>query len=436
MTTEIWTHPRRSGMTNEVKFKPIFETTGLKELPDKNKFQNLYLIATKRNNYTYEGAPAGKIPVDEGYLYLDEKENKLYYSCNMYNNPEYLFDWDKSLAKGRDCNEYHALFTPDGDVIFFYRPYNNARENPIFYPAGDYNNPEIVDFGDHEKPFSFLWDNGYDFDYKQNFFIFAEYRTWNLDHVGSPLYIWKVEKPYNDPANWRIVDTWYHTHYNNPTEVHPNKAIGHFHTLNRDFYSGEWIASTGDMEEQCRIITSRDDGESWEEVPTPGGQMVRMVGFIFLKDAIYWQTDSTGKNHKLYKVLRDSEGYPDFSNIIKVCDLSETGEAGYCTAYMRSPHGLLFLDRTEPRRDGLLDFYFYSFEFEKPFHLGTYNRVEGDQEGRHGFPVLAYTHYQSPYEDGIICGSTTKTKPFTLDILDNTEGNLKGVLKIKVVRVQ
>lgn len=444
---DIWTRPPQKDnlepLVIENIYKAEFETAKLKTPINSINTNNLYLIATKKNNMYYSENPNGQIPFDEGYLYLDEVTQKLYYSKGTYDNAEYLCDWNKSIANNLNCQDYHCTITKDGDLIFMRRPYqNNTRSNPIIYPNGDYNNPKMIDFGDRIKPFSFVIDNAIEHSYNKDFFIFGEYRGWNKAEDNSELYIWKVTKPYDNPDNWRRVDTWHIRHYESGDGPNPNREIGHFHTANFDFYSGAWIVSTGDVGHQCRFLVSKDDGETWVDQNTGGGQRSRTVGMIFTKDAMYYQTDSTRADHALYKVNRGVDGYLDFSNLIKICNLSQTGEAGYCTALMRDPYGLLFIDRMESRIDlsNTISLYFYSLDDEKLYKLGTYNAIEEytnfDSEGRYGLPPTAFTHYQPPNDDGIIMGSTSKTKPFLIDILNNNAEKLIGNIKMKIVRVR
>ena len=403
---------------------------------------NLYLIAIKADNTFYEDAPNGRTPTPKGYLYLDQRRQKLYYSVGFYDKPEYLCDWDFTLAGNQQCEAWHCTITKDGDLIFLRRPYNNrVRQNPIIYPHDDYNNPYVIDFGDDVKPFSFVTDNAVDHYYNGDFFIYGEYRGWSAEDNDTELYIWKVSKPYNTPASWRRVFTQYVRHSSSPEGPHAGQEIGHFHSVNWDFYSGAWIASSGDVGYQCRFFMSTDNGETWQTVTNSNflGQASRTVGVIFTKDGLYYQTDSTGANHCLYFVGRDSDGYPDFTTQTKICDLSQGGAAGYATALLENPYGLVLIDRMEGGPEGVdtLPLYFYDLKNNNLVKLIDAKAIEGYQEydypGRFGLPMLAYTHYQSPYETGIIMGGTLVTKPFTLALAGNKSKIVLGVVKEDII---
>lgn len=403
---------------------------------------NLYLIAVKVDNTYYAEEPNGRTPTPKGYLYLDQRRQKLYYSVGFYDKPEYLCDWNSEIADGQQCEAWHCTITKDGDLIFLRRPYNNrTRQNPIIYPHGDYTHPYVIDFGNDIKPFSFVTDNAVDHSYNGDFFIFAEYRGWSAEDNDTELYIWKVVKPYNTPSCWTRVFTQYVRHYNSSEGPHAGQEIGHFHTVNWDFYSGAWIASSGDADYQCRFFMSKDDGETWQTVTNSSfyGQASRTVGVIFTAEGFYYQTDSTKTKHCLYFVGRDEDGYPDFSTQTKICDLSQSGAAGYVTALMREPYGLVLIDRMEAGPQGVdtLPLYFYDLKNSQLVHLIDAKAIEGydqyEYSGRFGLPALSYTHYQSPYETGIIMGGTIVTKPFTLALAGNMKDLIVGVLKEEIV---
>ncbi len=421
-------------VSESVQPKVSFESATIVNGITENHTNNLYLIAVKHTN------KYGQLPTYHGYLYLNEVEQKLYYSANKYDNPIYLCDWNSTVANGLSCKEYHCTITPQGDIIFMRRPYNNTiRSNPIIYPHNDYDNPYVIDFGDSIKPFSFVIDNAIDYSPNNDFFMFGEYRGWNEADNDTELYIWKVSAPYNTVDCWQRVLTKYVRHFNSDEGHHIGNEIGHFHTCNYDFYSGNWIVTTGDLEYQVKIFVSSDNGVTWVDQNVDGGQYVRTVGFIFTKDYAWYQTDSTVTNHALYRVPRNvNTNALEFANIEKVCNLSANGEAGYCTAYIREPNGLLMLNRMEEKviEDDIVKLEFFSLDENKLYILGEYKVIDGytnfDYQGRYGFPVQAYTHYQPLNSDGIICGGTVLTKPFLLDILGNNKDKLIGNLKIRV----
>jgi hypothetical protein len=414
------------------KFVAEFATS--KQLPNISDSidLNLSLIAIKT-------IQKGNTPPDTvGYLYLNESSQKLYYSKAIFNNPEYLCDWDSSLSDGSSCQNYQATITKDGDIIFLK---NWTRGNPIIYPANDYNNPYVVDFGELLKPCCWLNNTGIDHSPTNDYFVFGEYTTHKLadEQNNDPRNIWKVTKPYNNPSNWQIKHSFKHVYFTSPESDEPGNEIGHIHTIIRDFYSGAWYCSTGDIDRHCRVWESLDEGETWYEVASVG-QKWRALGMIFTKDSAYWGTDAGGTEHALYKVDRNPiTGVLDFTNLTLITSLflsPEQTQRTYSNHLLREPHGLLFLDRAEPRPDNKLDLFFWSFKYERLFTVGTYDRVENgdilEVEGRHGFGNQVATIYQPTLEDGIITGGGSVVRPMTLDLLNNRVDNFLGNIKIKI----
>jgi hypothetical protein len=401
------------------------------------------LIATKKNNQYFAEEPYGQIPFDEGYLYLDEYNQKLYYSETTWDRAEYLCDWNKSIADGLTCENYQCTITKQGDLIFMRNPVKSkARCNPIIYPHTDYNNPKVIDFGGDIKPFGVSDCTGRDVSFNDDFFMFGDYRTWDENDNDTELYIWKVTSPYDTKECWKRVHTMYFRHYNSGKGSRPDKEIGHFHTCQFDHYSGAWLASTGDIGWQCRILMSKDNGVTWVDQNLGGGQYVRLCGFVFTKDAVWYQTDSTLSDHALYRALRDANGYPDFTTLEKVCQLSSNTEAGYSTALLRDPYGLLFIDRVEAMSENevpeTMEMSFYSFEDNTLYCVGKFapfeNFAKYDTPLRYGMPQTTFTGYQSPCVDGIVMGTTSNFKAFTLDVLNNNEHKVLGNVKISLKR--
>lgn len=451
--SEIWTRPRKVEIPEipEVKPKFVAEFTTARlprELGDSNN-RNLSLIAKKT-------IQEGDTPPDTvGYLYLDENTQKVYYSAGIFNKPEYLFDWDLELSGGTECQYYNAIITPAGDIIFMR---NRMRQNPIIYPADNYNEPYLIDFGNNLKPYAPETDTGYEFHPSGDYFILGEYTNHKIEDEenNDPRIIWKVTKPFDNPDNWQIKHSFKHVYFSSPVSDEPDREIGHIHTVVRDFYTGVWYCSTGDIDRHCRVWESIDEGETWHEVAkdkvalssdgtwkevVSSGQAWRAFGMIFTKDAAYWGTDAHGINvHALYKVDRNPEtGLLDFSTITFLANLDLTQgqpQPTYNTCYMRDPHGLLFLDRAEPRSDHKLDLLFWSFKYNELFKLGTYNRIPNESaNNRSGWGNQAVTQYQPTAEDGIILGAGSHIRRNKMDVLNNRITNRVGNMKIRIYEV-
>jgi len=423
----------------EPTFSIEMEMAGLPLDITEVKRNNLMLIAVKSGHYHTSVNPPIEQPTATGYLYLDESNQKLYYSSMKYDRPTFLCDWVSALAGGDTCELWQPTITKEGDVIFLKR---RSRANPVIYPASDYNNPKVIDVDSTGKdmPYGVLsTTNSINHQYHKDYFCFGEYDTHSINRNGQPFYIWKVSKPYDDPNNWRIVaDDWIYWHYQDVGgSGTPEKEISHWHTCEYDYFSGDWVATTGDKDLNCRVIVSEDDGETWVEKAS-GHQKYRSTGVVFLRDGAWYGTDSS--HHYLYHAKRTENGKLDWQNLIQVKRLdfisgAEGSQRTYDTCYVREPEGLLFLCRGEPRWDGKLDLPFYSFETKKLYNLGVYRVIEGEgDDGRYGWGNMCCTQYQSLYENGIICGSNSQERRIKMDVLNNSIENRIGNIKMKVVR--
>ncbi len=415
------------------KFALEVSTVEIPTTIDSFDTSRLSLIATKKDNYYNADNPPIQDPQDVGYLYLDERTDKLYYSAGKFDRPEYLFDWNTDIANGSPCKDWVPIITKDGDIVFLTQG-KIGRKQPIVYPTGDYANPIQIITTETTLPGGLTTDSGAVVACHADFFLWGEYQANGVSaYNGQPMRIWKVEKPYTSPANWRVVDTWFYSNTGAPWGQNPTREISHFHTVALDHYTGRYYANTGDLDAFCRVLESTDDGETWTEIASDG-QEWRTLGYIFTKEACYWAND--GSPHWLYKADRDVNGIIDFSTITRVVKLFENMEQAqrtYNTCLVREPYGLLLLDRAEPGTNGLFNVEFWSLEDEKLYTLAVYNSLKQDGD-RYGFGNQATTYYQSTQEDGIICGSSSYDRRMGLDILNNSPENRLGVTKIKVVR--
>lgn len=387
-------------------------------------------------------------PKYQAFLFIDDRTNKFYIADTALTTFAYAFDWDASLVSGESVHSYMATITADGDVIFF-RMWQ--RQNPILYPHGDYNNPVVIDFGSSVKPYGFLTSISC-VQFADGSFVFGEYAKHSAtdEQNNDRRNIWRVTKPYTNTANWTKAHSFKHVYYNNPVSDEPDNEIGHIHTVVYDFYSGRLICSTGDIDRHCRVWKSDDKGITWSELVS-NGQKWRSLGMVFTADCSYWATDSFTSAHILYKANRVN-GQIDFSTAARVThleptparDVGSSGEsyatqASYGLLLCRNPYGLLILDRAEPRPDGVLEIPFWSLDDEKLYTVATLGQsytatIDGYTETyRNGLCNQVITEYQPDALDCVLTGGGRKIRPNTTDILNNSESNYIGVLKIRIM---
>lgn len=395
----------------------------------------------------------GQIPNYTGYLYLDIATQKLYYSSNTPDNPKYLCDWNISIAGGYTCENFHAVITADGDIIFLR---NWIRQDPIVYPHEDYGSPFVVAFGESKKPYGFLMgSSAVAFD--DGSVVWGEYTTHKeKDEINNDgRCLWHLSKPYSDISKWEIRHTFKHVFFSSPQSDEPLNEIGHVHAVNYDWHKNVLYATTGDIDRHCRLWYSLDRGMTWQAVPgavgaTEGegigiGQRWRFTNMIFLEDYIYWCTDSFDELHTLQRVSRGDNGVVDATTITQVAFLESDmprgmTQATYATAYIREPNGLLILDRAEPRTDGILDVKFWSFEDNQMYIIKHIKRAKTDASSldtveRIGLPNQTTMQCEPQTGNFIMCGGGTVVRPHNTELFNNSRSNYVGALKLKVVKL-
>ena len=346
-------------------------------------------------------------PYPEGYLYTTAAPHKFLYARGAPEDMEFLADWNTGITWGGDKSpsRYTSFIAKNGDIICVARgdligdgPINpSARQNAIVYPAGDYANPVVVDFGAGVKPTAWGRHIGISEMPTGGAIFFAEYtRT-----CHEKMYIWKITPPYSNPANWtRMMDlTVGRTDENAPI------GLKHFHAMNYDPWSGALVATTGDDDAGAKIFVSTDQGATWVLQAEGSEKHCRLSHVVFMADGAYWATDSgaAGK-HFLLRAPRTS-GVPDFS-IQAQQELYEFSyvagnQATYNTILTRAPDGLLFLDRQDAPQTApvKMKVYFWSFEHSEMF-------VVAELEGASnlGFRVDAVNVYPPREGNFIVCG--------------------------------
>ena len=423
--------------TFSLKTSAISDTTLNSLYEEKETYPSLFGV--KMTNYRTKEKQYNTHPTPIGWLYHTyETPSRILYADGKPDNLEYLFTWKSELAfEGRSPEWYSPFITKNGDIIFVFRGEqlgvsytgNDGRQNPIVYPAGDYENPVLVDLGNGIKPTAWLQNAGADYIYNQDSFVFAEYTRVHHDTCN----VWKVSEPVTNPNNWRVVKTF---------ELSGHEQIGfkHAHTVNFDPWSERIYLTTGDDDSAAAIYESSDYGETWNMVlgeTSDAEKYCRLINFIFTENNVYWATDSGLPNkHFLFEIDRDANGVPDFTNIKELFKFPnyDSWQATYVSAYIEDPNGLLFLNRTDLGHNEPLDVYFWSFETSSMHVIAS---IDKSREGvPHGFRSQATNWYQSPSDGRIVCGfDFYKNNNFLLGNPYGYNRNMICNLALEVVRV-
>jgi hypothetical protein len=362
-----------------------------------------------------------------------------------------LFTWDPSLANNETCDKWACTITADGDVIFLR---DHQRQNPIIYPHDDYSNPYVVDFGASKKPYAWLVGSSV-VQFIDGTFCFGDYAYHSLtdEQNDDRRIIWKVSKPYNNPANWVQAHSFKHVYFRSSKSDEPDNEIGHIHAIMYDYVADDLYCTTGDIDRHCRMWISPDHGTTWSAVPGAvgttedvlyqrEGQKWRMTNAAFNDAGIWWGTDAENPYHKLWHCKRDANGHIDFNTLTEVADIEifdlQAGQSQrtYITALCRNPDGLLLIDRGEPRGDKL-NLSFYAFSASKLFVLGEFARATTDAstlepDERLGLPMQCTTIYSPQCENAVVTGGGMFVRPNSTGIFNNSRQNYVGTIKLTV----
>lgn len=80
--------------------------------------------------------------------------------------------------------------------------------------------------------------------------------------------------------------------------------VRHIHFVQWDDYEKCLWLGTGDLDHECRLMKSIDNGDTWEIVGE-GSQLWRAVGVSFTKDSLYWGTDAGSVSDPNYIIKMD-----------------------------------------------------------------------------------------------------------------------------------
>ena len=357
------------------------------------------MFGVKMSNERDKSRGYSETPRPVGWLYYHPENLQLLYASGSPENMRYLCEWNFDVTwNGTSKPEHYRPFiSRDGDIIFVWRGdllgleagIPNVRQNPIVYPAGDWNNPIEVDLGSSTKPTAWLQNSGADFIYNQDVFLFSEYTR--PSHVDA--HVWKVTKPFTNPNNWNVVKSF---------ELSGSNGVGmkHCHTINYDTFSGKVYLTTGDDDSAAKIFSSSDFGDSWVLELEGQRKYARVLNFVFTKEKVYWANDDS--LHGFYSVDRDANGSPDFSNITELYDLSGNPPT-YVNCLIDNPNGILILDRYDGATTTPLKVHFWHIP-TSTMHVVAEIPPTGDAAKTFGFRVEAANFYQAKGSNKIVAG--------------------------------
>lgn len=336
-----------------------------------------------------------------GYLYYRTDSPEMYYSGGKHDKMTYLCDWDADITLKPNWNHprhYNMFITQEGDIVCAPIHEGGQRGNPIIYPAGDYENPVSVNVP--EGVCSWRRNHGIDMAPDGSYFIFSEYVGAGsaTKKDGTKACVWKVTKPFTDPANWNIV----------MEQASPGDIL-HFHGAQYDPIGDYWITYSGDYGTDSKIWISTDAGGTWDYV-IGESEKYRNLQFIFTDDYVYWAPDSGGgtgggiDSRTLWKCPRDKTGLPIFEEAIALAVLPY-GQPIYGSFELLNIPGILFLPRVDLAYQNQIQqikVLFWSFEDESIHEIAYVSRRDILSNTTFGFRCKALAFQPNPCEDKIL----------------------------------
>ena len=278
------------------------------------------------------------------YLWYDADFN-FFISDTRTGERKFIFSYSAENFYGYEPHQFSMDFDPVGNIICVFRTENFAqnytddiRRNPIILvKANNYEAVEVEVEG--VRPSGWLQNCG--FLCIEDSILFTEYTRPSVKTANT----WKVTMPVTDPANWRKVQTF--------TITPDSTDLKHIHNVERDPHTGFIYTSTGDNNAGAAIYVSTDSGETFAQILSGSEKYCRVLNFVWLKDRIYWATDSSGSNHWVFRATRDENGVLDVNNITDLHRFPNESKPTYASIYLPKIKAILFLGRADGAADAL-----------------------------------------------------------------------------------
>ena len=95
----------------------------------------------------------------------------------------------------------------------------------------------------------------------------------------------------------------------------PAKTVRHIHTVEKDPFTNQIWVSTGDNDDECKIVLlNADSGE--EMILGEGSQKWRTLSFAFRAEAVYWGTDNHLGKNEIWRFVRCTGAIKKVGNVV------------------------------------------------------------------------------------------------------------------------
>lgn len=350
------------------------------------------------------------------YLLCDTNDN-LYISgdlrtkrflCNFPNAMKYKFgirqNGDVIAVFRSEFSKAEASYGPELD---------NVRKNPrVLLRSERYRKVHEVDFGEYNKetgeglkPCGWLENCGF-CSLPDGDVLFVEYTRMGVVYTAN---CWRIKADSNltDPNNWEIIKQFQVAESDKIT-TYDESVIEHFHTVQRDPYTGIIYLATGDLRKKSQMWYSRDNGDNWEQqiftdpstgkTLTSGEKYFRILNYNFTDEYVYWSSDSS-KKHAILRCERAESGELDPDSITVLAELEplDGSPATYGTVFDSKNNFMVLMERCDAKAESMR-FRVYDLEDDTVKTIDMINAA-GGEGSQIGFRT-EYTEFEPV--DGVI----------------------------------
>lgn len=273
------------------------------------------------------------------YLWHDSEFN-FFISDSRSGERKFIFAYSAENFYGYEPHWFSMGFDSYGNIICVFRTEglaqnysDDVRKNPIVLLKSKNYEPQVIAVPGLVRPSGWLQNCG--FLCTEDAVFFTEYTRPSVQTAHT----WKVNLPVTEPSNWKKVQSF--------TITPDSTAMKHIHNVERDPHTGFIYTSTGDDSNGAGIYVSTDNGETFTQILAGSEKYCRVLNFIWLKDMIYWATDSGGSNHWVFKATRNASGILDVTNITDLHMFPNVSQPTYASIYFPKIKVILFLGRAD-----------------------------------------------------------------------------------------
>lgn len=152
----------------------------------------------------------------------------------------------------------------------------------------------------------------------------------------------------------------------------PPQTVRHVHTVDKDPYSSHLWVSTGDEDQECKIVLlDATTGEA--TLLGEGSQTWRTVSFAFRPDAVYWGTDNHLGENEIWRYDRLTQ------------NISKVGEVIGPVYYNTCLEDAIIFGTTMEKGEGQQDGYGRLYALDKHHNLQEVWKLKKDRWSAHYF---------------------------------------------------